>query len=66
MKLPAVEMAAAVAGEIAIGAQRSRAAHASSRELVVGFLILVMAGLVAAAILLRTPFTCLCGVPERR
>jgi len=53
MKLPAVAMAAAFAGGIAIGLQRSVAAHASSRELVVGFFILVMAALVAAAILAR-------------
>jgi competence protein ComEC len=53
MKLPAVAMAAAFAGGIVIGLQRSVAAHASSRELVVGFFIGALAALGGGYFLVR-------------
>src|ERR1700722_7288772 len=51
MKLPAVAIAAAFAVGIAIGLCPAIAAHASSRELVVGLFIFAALALIAAAIL---------------
>jgi competence protein ComEC len=54
MRLPAVAIAAAFAGGIAIGLRTEVAAHASSRGLVVGLFVLVMLGLgIAAGFLFR-------------
>ena len=51
MKLPAVAIAAAFAVGIAIGLHPAIAAHANSRELLVGLFIFATLTLIAAAIL---------------
>ncbi len=56
MRLPAVAMTAAFAGGIAIGLRPAVAAHASSKELVVGLFIFVLAGLLAGGIFVRRDF----------